>query len=111
LTVSIRVWRLTKIKFAATPLDGEGARLYGGRWNHPGTALVYTSSTLALAQLELLVHVDRSDAPRDLLAVELEIPDKVAMEILAPSVLPRRWRVHPAPAALAKIGGAWAASA
>jgi len=102
--VPIRVWRLSKSKFARTPLDGEGARLYGGRWNSPGTALVYTSSTLALAQLELLVHVDRSDAPTDLVAIELDIPARVGVEIVEIGALPRRWKRYPAPAKLAAIG-------
>ncbi len=35
-----------------------GARLAGGRWNHPGEAVVYVSGTLSLAALELFVHLD-----------------------------------------------------
>lgn len=106
----LRVWRLCKAKHAGTPLDGEGARLYGGRWNPPGTALVYASSSLALAQLELLVHLDRADAPADMVAVELEIPGRTTVEAIDPASLPRHWRRHPAPSALAKIGAEWAAS-
>ncbi|MCZ7627554.1 MAG: RES domain-containing protein [Candidatus Methylomirabilis sp.] len=45
----MRVWRLCARQHA-TP-DGEGARLFGGRWNPPGTAVVYTSATLSLATL------------------------------------------------------------
>ncbi len=106
----VRVWRLARSRFARTPLDGEGARIFGGRWNLPGTALVYTSSTLALAQLELLVHVDRPDAPKDLVAIQLEIPDRVALEIIDPASLPRGWKRYPAPPRLASIGTTWAAS-
>ena len=36
--------------------NGEGARLWGGRWNEPGRPVVYASSTLSLAALEYLVH-------------------------------------------------------
>jgi len=36
-------WRILKSAHAATAFDGEGARLYGGRWNSPGTAVVYTA--------------------------------------------------------------------
>ena len=43
---------------AATALIGEGARLNGGRWNSPGTTVVYTSGSLALAALENLVHLN-----------------------------------------------------
>lgn len=56
----LRVWRLVKERHADTAFDGEGARLYGGRWNSNGHRVVYTSSSLALAALETLVHLDTS---------------------------------------------------
>jgi RES domain-containing protein len=46
-------------------LTGEGARLYGGRFNPPGIPAVYTSQSIALAVLEILVHVDKSEVPND----------------------------------------------
>ena len=54
----LRCWRLVKERHAETAFDGEGARIYGGRWNSPGQRVVYTSSSLALAALETLVHLD-----------------------------------------------------
>jgi len=57
---SVRVWRLVKEKHIETAFDGEGARLYGGPWNSNGHRVVYTSSSLALAALETLVHLDTS---------------------------------------------------
>ena len=50
------LWRLTRAPFA--DLSGEGARLYGGRWNSPGSAVVYTTMEPALAVLEVRVHLD-----------------------------------------------------
>ncbi|MCI0493899.1 RES family NAD+ phosphorylase, partial [candidate division KSB1 bacterium] len=38
-------------------LTGTGARQYGGRWNHKGTGIIYTSESRSLAILEYLVHV------------------------------------------------------
>ena len=40
-------------------MDGEGAFLYGGRWNNPGARIVYLAETRALAAMEILTHVDR----------------------------------------------------
>jgi len=46
-------------------LTGEGARLYGGRFNPPGIPAVYTSQSIALALLEILVHIDKLEVPSD----------------------------------------------
>ena len=49
-------WRLDEKKFAATWDRGEGARLYGGRWNSRGRRIVYCSIDPATAILEVAVH-------------------------------------------------------
>ena len=55
--------------YARTPLDGEGAYRYGGRWSSVGTRLAYTSEHQSLAMLEYFVHLEAADAPRDLILV------------------------------------------
>lgn len=72
-----RTWRLVKERHAENAFDGEGARLYGGRWNSPGQRVVYTSGSLALAALETLVHLDSAVAlPRFLaFSVQLQAED------------------------------------
>jgi RES domain-containing protein len=100
----VRVWRICRRRHR--PFDGEGARLIGGRWNHPGTALVYTSGSLALATLELLVHVDTDLAPPGLVAVAAEVPDDL-IEILDSAKLPKNWRKYPAPEELKDLGTGW----
>lgn len=52
----ITAWRLEKAKYIDSAFTGEGPRLYGGRWNSVGTPVVYASSSLALAALEILVN-------------------------------------------------------
>lgn len=100
-------WRLVSRHRAASAFDGEGARLYGGRWNPPGIAVVYASTALSLAALEVLVHVDPDTAPRDLVALRAELPAGTAVSRLVPSDLPAGWRAYPAPAALQALGAAW----
>ncbi len=55
--MTVTAWRIFKPKHAAAAFTGEGARLYGGRWNSKGTAVVYAAGSAALAALELLVHL------------------------------------------------------
>jgi len=64
---------------------------------------------MALAQLEQLVHIGRENAPEDLVAFAVDIPDD-AIEMRDAASLPAYWRNEPPPAQLAEIGDAWVAS-
>ena len=103
----MRVWRICSRGHRR--FDGEGARRYGGRWNHPGISLVYTSGSLSLAALEFFVHVDIDIAPAGLVAIQADVPDSLTIETIKIASLPKDWRRYPAPEALKKIGTAWAA--
>ena len=107
----IRVWRICARKFAKTAFSGDGARLYGGRWNPSGTAVVYTASALSLAALELFVNLDPEEIPSGLVAIEATIPDDVPIHTIEAASLPRHWRRYPAPVALQSIGADWIAAA
>ena len=54
--MTLTVWRLVTARFADSAFSGEGARLYGGRWNRKHVPMVYTAATQSLAMLELLVQ-------------------------------------------------------
>jgi len=56
-------FRLVDEDYLESAFSGDGARLYGGRWNAPGVAMVYTAQSLSLAQLELLVHLLSASLP------------------------------------------------
>jgi RES domain-containing protein len=101
------VWRIARR--AHDTLDGEGARLSGGRWNSRGRAVVYTSASLSLAALEYLVHVEPLLAPSDLVAMEIEVPDVPASGAVAESERfpPGEWRGYPAPEWQAELGDRW----
>jgi len=104
----MRLWRLTRA--AHQRLDGEGARLNGGRWNSEGNAVVYLSSPLSLAVLELLVHVDLEDAPPDLVALAVDLPDDALIQSVDSSDLPGDWRDVPDHPACVGRGDAWVAA-
>jgi RES domain-containing protein len=102
-------WRIVKSRHASTAFDGEGARLYGGRWNSPGTRMVYTSSTISLAVLEVLVHLQKANllSSYSLIAARF---DDAFVESLDRSMLPDGWRSYPAPSELQRIGDEWVRS-
>lgn len=88
-------------------LSGTGARIYGGRWNHPGYPIVYSSGSRSLAALEFLVHVPMALAPDNLSIAEITITEKIKRESITPKGLPVNWRGYPAPEQLANIGTKW----
>lgn len=72
-------------------MNGEGARLYGGRWNSRGVRVVYASTSLALAAIETFVNLQPNLLPIDLVSIEGEIPDAIEREKVDPGALPRNW--------------------
>lgn len=101
----MEVWRLQRS--VHPPLDGEGARRFGGRWNTPGRPVVYTSETLALSVLEMLVHFDSDLAPGDYTAFRIFVPDEIACEEVRREHLPEGWHRSAACRACRNAGDAW----
>jgi RES domain-containing protein len=102
------VWRITTARRARNAFSGEGARLYGGRWNPKGVPLVYTAESRALAMLEMLAQ----DAPlrARYVVIPATIPEGVTVERLEAAELPRGWRTIRRVETLRAIGAAWAAA-
>ncbi len=88
--------------------SGEGARLYGGRWNSPGTAMVYTAQSQSLAVLEVLVHLDSPELLKRYLLFEVAI-DLSCVGELDLSSLPRNWKPIRTPAKVQAMGDDWVA--
>lgn len=89
-------------------LSGEGARLYGGRWNRRGIPLLYTSQHRSLAALEVLVHTTVHEIPHDLMLLTLSAPDDLEMKSVQVEDLTANWRDYPAPQFLVDMGSEWA---
>ena len=103
----ITAWRITADEFGAVAFKGEGARLYGGRWSSAGVAIVYASSSAALAALEILVHTKRRAVLRKYVLFACTF-DETLRETVGRASLPPDWRGHPAPVSLKRIGDRWA---
>lgn len=101
-----RVWRIVKETCAGSAFDGEGARRAGGRFNSPGSPVIYTSESLALAQLEILVNLPTDRLLASYVAFRADLPDgKVAT--LGREELPENWREAPAPRPVRRLGDRW----
>ena len=103
----MRVWRLCPQRRAGSAFDGEGARRYGGRWNHVGVPAVYASATISLAVLEYLVHADLGLLPDRLVVIPIELPTRLVVKVGDVAELPKEWRHTPAPDAVKDIGTAF----
>lgn len=102
-------WRIVKQKHAEQAFEGAGARRHGGRWNTPGTSVVYTAQSTSLAILEILVHLNRvALLPRYVLSAAHFAEGQV--QRLDRESLPSNWRAFPSPPELQRLGDEWAQS-
>jgi RES domain-containing protein len=102
----MEVWRLVKSRRAASAFDGEGARLFGGRWNSVNTPMVYSSPSVSLAVLEILVHLENGTALAKYSLVRAEIPEEL-ISALPATLLPTDWAQEPAPQSTKTLGDQW----
>jgi RES domain-containing protein len=98
----MEVYRVGKTKWAKD-LSGEGSRLHGGRWNHPGTACLYASQNRALSVLEYTVNTNIYDIPRALSITTIVIPDDLIGNYPL-AELPGNWKEYPAPSSTKDFG-------
>ncbi len=68
--------------------------------------MVYTSSSPPLAQLEILVHIDKSMLLNAYSMMEVEFDESLVKQ-LDLSLLPSDWKMYPAPTDLQVIGDNW----
>lgn len=104
---SLTVWRLCTAKYTGSAYDGEGARLYGGRWSPKGMPLTYTAESRSLAILEVLANADE---PGQLALVPwVFLRAELAIELIeTPARVPDDWRQFPHSSATRDFGAKWA---
>jgi RES domain-containing protein len=83
-------YRIVKVKYEQD-LSGHGAELWGGRWNYPGTPIIYASEHASLALLEILAW---TALPQLLKAnfslLTLKIPEQSQVKVSLDE-LPKDW--------------------
>ena len=101
----MRCYRICRAAHAE--LDGEGARISGGRWNSPGRPVVYTSSSIALAALEYLGRIDIEDVPDDLVLLTIELPKGITKRNVAVASLRTGWDATKGVTPCRMVGDQW----
>jgi RES domain-containing protein len=81
------VWRIVKAKYSENMFSGEGAGKFGGRWNSQGTKVAYTSQSLSLAALELLVHLEAASVKNRFACACAEISEDISIESIDNSLV------------------------
>jgi len=106
----MKIWRICRAPYAAEGFSGEGARRFSGRWNTPGVPMVYASTSLSLAAIELFVHLEPGQQPSDLIYLSAHLPDGEPARTIEPTELPPDWWTdEPAVEAITArdLGDAW----
>jgi len=110
--LTVQLWRIAveAPAYSADDLSGAGAKITGGRWNSQGTAMVYTSTNIALAALETLGHIRAASLPFNRYLIRIDVPAAVwaLRELLDP--LPPGWDAIPSGMRSRKAGDAWVAA-
>lgn len=107
--MNLTAWRITKHKHVRSAFTGEGARLFGGRWNSPGTPIIYVAQSQSLAVLEVLVHLDSAAILEKYVLLRVDFDESMVRDMNR-SALPSSWRADPPPAETQAIGDGWVAA-
>lgn len=86
-------------------LSGEGAYLFGGRWNSEGIRMLYCSSSISLSILEVLVYVSKSTfLNKEVLT--LKIPED-SIQLIEVESLHKGWDSLPSNNYTKRLGDDW----
>ena len=97
------LWRICAAKYQDSAFSGLGGLYVSGRWHQRGNKVVYTAESLALATLEILVHLESDRVP--LVAIKAYIEKK--LEVAEVNNLPPNWQETTAYPELQTIGTEW----
>lgn len=104
----MKLFRIVQTRHLATAWSGAGAQLYGGRWNPPGRPVVYVTTSISLAILEILVHLQNSMLMRSYTLLSIEMPEDL-LDTLEVSELASDWRSASPPDSTQRQGDEWLA--
>ncbi|MEM8970279.1 MAG: RES family NAD+ phosphorylase [Bacteroidota bacterium] len=87
-------------------LQGTGGLYVAGRWHQKGTRILYTSSSISLAKLEVLAN-SVGKVPQSMALMTLEFPDDAPTQNVVEKQLPQGWHHYPYLSLLGQTTGQW----
>jgi len=107
--VTLVLWRIAAdtAKYKADDLTGAGAANSGGRWNKIDVPALYCATSISLACMETVVHLNT--LPFNRFLIRIEVPDLVSKSAITHTVgaLPVGWDAEPAGHESIQLGTAW----
>ena len=108
------LWRIAAEMraYPAADLSGAGAAMSPGRWNARGEPVVYCASSISLAALETVAHLDLRGLPQIRFLLEVRLPEEVwaKRETWAAASLDPAWETVPSGRTSVSLGSRWLAS-
>ena len=99
-------WRIVFAKRVANAFTGEGSRINGGRWNNKGSAVIYTSGSISLASMEIIVNLPAPSLLDQYATIAVRFDEKLVEELAR---LPEDWDSRPPSPTTKSIGDKWIA--
>jgi RES domain-containing protein len=102
----MNLFRISSLQHAYD-LGGTGAKLYSGRWNRSGNAVIYLAETISLAMLEKMANSEPEFLTKPFSLITLHVPNHLNIEKLHVKDIEQDWKNYPfAPFNIAK-GDRW----
>jgi RES domain-containing protein len=104
--MTLKAWRIVKAAYKNKAFTGEGARMYGGRWNSKGVPVIYTAGSLALASIEMVVNLPSPKLLEGFVRIPVRFNSNL-VEDLPLSKLPKSWKSRPISPSTRDLGDKW----
>ena len=102
--MKITAWRIAPEKYRDQAFTGDGAKIWGGRWNPMGRPAVYCAENLSLAVLELIVHLEDHDDINRYIAIPVSFDSQLVKTLRR---LPANWNQLPMGPESMAVGEKW----
>ena len=102
----LKAWRIIKATYKNKAFTGNGARMYGGRWNSRGVPVIYTAGSLALASIEMVVNLPSPKLLESFVRIPVRFNTRL-VENMSLDELPSKWQSRPVSPYTQALGDKW----